>query len=386
MILRPILKEKFEKISPIPNASPIIQEMNLTRFRISHSAGWAMALVLGTTVTSAAPPSLSGDRIQAAQAYSRTHGGLALLVWEDGVLRHESYHNGHSATAPLHIYSGTKSFFGVLAAIASQEGLLDLDERVTRTIPEWRLRRFKRDVTIRHLLDFTSGLDSGFREIYGGIPPDKLKAAVQLPSGRKAGTVFVYGPGHLQVFGEVLNRKLASRGLTYERYLRDRLLDPLGIQPSKWREDGAGNVHLSAGMHLTARQWLKFGVLLAQNGDWEGKSLVDRGALAACYAGTPVNPAYGLTFWVNRHAADPAAREVDVETWLDKEPLPEDWSHACLSKAAPADLVCSLGSNGQRLYVVPSAGLVIVHQGKAGKFQDAAFLGKLFGSGKGPGS
>ena len=71
---------------------------------------------------------------------------------------------------------------------------------------------------------------------------------------------------------------------------------------------------------------------------------------------------------------------MDVEESLEIEPLPEDWSRACLSKQAPPDLICSLGSNFQRLYIVPSMGLVIVHQGKKGArgFRDAEFLPILF--------
>jgi hypothetical protein len=71
---------------------------------------------------------------------------------------------------------------------------------------------------------------------------------------------------------------------------------------------------------------------------------------------------------------------LDVEETLEIEPLPEDWGRACLSKQAPPDLVCSLGSNFQRLYIVPSMSLVVVHQGKKGArgFRDAEFLGILF--------
>lgn len=340
-------------------------------------AGWVLWWVTAAGLSAQEP--LSEDRIQQAYSYSKQHNGAGLLVWEKGATRFEKYAPGHGAGEPMHIYSGTKSFFGVLAVVAEQEGIIDLKERVAETLPEWRLRRFKREVTVRELLNFTSGLETGFEEIYGGGEPNKLKAGVALPSKAKPGTTFIYGPSHLQVFGEVLRRKLAPRGLTYEAYLESRVLTPLGIDYSKWRRDGAGNLHLSAGMHLTARQWLKFGILVAQGGTWEGASLVKREQLAQCFEGTQINPAYGLTFWLNRYASNPAAEEVDVETWLAKKPLPENWHNACLSKAAPDELICCLGSNAQRLYVVPSRGLVVLHQGRPGKFRDAEFLRILFG-------
>ena len=45
-----------------------------------------------------------------------------MIVAEAGVIRYEDYYNGHKGKEPLHIYSGTKSFFGVLAVIAEERG------------------------------------------------------------------------------------------------------------------------------------------------------------------------------------------------------------------------------------------------------------------------
>ncbi|HQZ27109.1 MAG TPA: hypothetical protein PK648_03100, partial [Verrucomicrobiales bacterium] len=166
---------------------------------------------------------------------------------------------------------------------------------------------------------------------------------------------------------------------TYERYLRHKLIDPLGISISEWRADSHGNVIPSAGMYMNARDWLSFGNMVVAGGTWKGRQLVETDSLRKCFTGTSINPAFGLCFWLNGHRDDPKAREVDVELLLDREPMPEDWSHSCLSKSAPKDLVCSLGSNFQRLYLVPSMQLTVVHQGKKGdNFRDAEFLAVLF--------
>ncbi|MEQ1842315.1 MAG: hypothetical protein ABL994_18070, partial [Verrucomicrobiales bacterium] len=133
----------------------------------------------------------------------------------------------------------------------------------------------------------------------------------------------------------------------------------------------------------TGRDWLGFGEMVCSGGSWKGKQIVRTDSLASCFKPTPINPAFGLCFWVNSYREQPNAREVDVELFLEKEPLPEDWSRACLSKNAPTDLICSLGSNFQRLYMVPSMNLVVVHQGKKGNdFRDAEFLSILFDGGQ----
>ena len=322
---------------------------------------------------------LSPKSIEAAHRYSLANSGIGLIVEEGGQVKFEKYYQGHARSTPLHIYSGTKSFFGVLAVIAEAEGLLSLDERVAETLPEWRGVSRKSRITLRDLLNFTSGIGTGFEEIYGGGNGDKCAVSVGLAAKHDRGTSFIYGPSHLQIFCEVLRRKLASRGINYETYLKQKVLDPLQINVSQWRADAAGNVVPSAGMYMTGRDWLHFGECVIQGGTWNGHQLVAPDRLAQCFQSTEINPAFGLCFWTNRLASAPASREIDVEEWLDIKPLPEDWRNACLSRSAPNDLLCSLGSNYQRLYMVPSMQLVVVHLGKKGKgFRDAEFLRILF--------
>lgn len=337
-------------------------------------------LILSTGNLTTAMAGLEMSSIRNAHRYSASGAGLGMIVWEAGQIRFEDYYNGHSVEKPLHIYSGTKSFFGVLAAIGVEEGWLDLDEPVSKTIPEWKSDPRRSRIIIRDLLDFTSGLETGFSEIYGRENPDKCAVAITLKAEHERGTAFVYGPSHLQVFCEVVQRKLKRRGTNYESYLYRKLIHPLQISIPKWRDDAVGNPCPSAGMYMTGRDWLKFGVMVVQGGNWNGKQLVETDSLRRCFVGTRINPSYGTNFWLNGYARQPDARVVDVEEWLDEEPMPTDWSRACLSKGAPSDMVAGLGSNFQRLYIVPSMQLVVVHLGKEGKFSDDEFLKRLFAS------
>lgn len=303
-----------------------------------------------------------------------------MIVEEGGKVRLERYAKGHGAGKAIHIYSCTKSYFGVLAVIAEEEGLLSLDEKVCETIPEWRDDKRKSQITIRELLNFTSGLVTGFEEIYGPSKEDKLLLALKLKTKAERGDTFIYGPGNLQVFCEVLRRKLKPKGLTYRQYLEKKITRPLGISIPTWRADNYGNEIPSAGMWLTSRDMLKFGEMVSRGGEWNGRRIVKSDTLAKCFQSTTINPAFGLCFWTNAYCNQEDAREVDVEEYLEVKPMPENWSRVCLSKKAPQDLVCSIGSNFQRLYVVPSMDLVIVHQGKKGArgFRDAQFLSLLF--------
>ena len=97
---------------------------------------------------------------EAALEYSAKHGGVAVLALKDGSPVCEGYTSGGAPDKAYELWSGTKSFNGIIAAAAVQDGLLALDEPVSKTIAEWRNDPQKSVVTIRQLLSLTSGLAS----------------------------------------------------------------------------------------------------------------------------------------------------------------------------------------------------------------------------------
>jgi hypothetical protein len=81
-----------------------------------------------------------------------------------------------------------------------------------------------------------------------------------------------------------------------------------------------------------------------------------------------------MGFWNNAMAGEASARELDVEEMLEPKWNRQDWHNVCLCSAAPSDLVASVGSGYQRLYVIPSMHLVIVRQGNFGRLSDGELL------------
>jgi len=71
----------------------------------------------------------------------------------------ERYANSGSANRRWPIFSGTKSFWGVAALAAAQEGLFKLDDPVSNTITEWKNDSRKSQITIRQLLSQTDGIE-----------------------------------------------------------------------------------------------------------------------------------------------------------------------------------------------------------------------------------
>ncbi|MCE0523258.1 MAG: beta-lactamase family protein [Methylacidiphilales bacterium] len=326
---------------------------------------FALILVLAWT----AP--LAGDEITAANfakaaKYSRTHGGLALRVEQGGAVIHEDYAPGFSASTPHKIYSGTKSFVAVGAAIAMQEGLLTLNEKASDTLTEWRGDR-RRAITLNELLSHTSGLDPDGDLIYPAR--DQLAAAVGVHLIDPPGTRFHYGAVGYQAFGEILKRKLRPRGENVEDWLRDKVFDPLDIDIAAWTHDGAGNPLLHSGLSLSAKEWARFGEFINRVSLGRREKPITGPSLALLLAGHRANPAYGMGFWLNRPPPVPRLQPItDLQLAIDGDQL---------YPGGPKDLVAAIGSEKQRLYMIPSLDLVVVRFGRETAFSDGDFLSRL---------
>jgi CubicO group peptidase (beta-lactamase class C family) len=163
------------------------------------------------------------------------------------------------------------------------------------------------------------------------------------------------------------------RGDSPTHYLERRVLRHLGLGSQRYLDDRAGNPLLAAGWVLNARQWAKLGQLVLAN----GAPVISRNSLEQCWRGTAANRAFSLGWWNNRAAPD--GREFDFEQMLIPKWQNQDWRDACLCRIAPGDLVACIGSEGQRLYVIPSLQLIVVRQANGGSFSDAHFLRLLLG-------
>ena len=320
---------------------------------------FAALLILAAGAASAFAE-LNPEAVRAAAAYSKNRRGASLLIMQGGRTLHEQ-----NATEARRIYSGTKAFWCLAALAAAQDGLLNLDDRVADTIPEWRNDPRKARVTIRQLLDFSAGLEQGLR-LHRDNPGNRDAIAIKLPIVAEPGSAFIYGPSQLQVFHAVLEAKLGRKPA--RAYLERRVLSRLGLGRQRYLLDSAGNPLLAAGWVLSAKQWAKIGQLAVKG----GSPVVSSGTFDNAFRGSPANRAYGFGWWNNRAA--PGGREFDFEAALTPKWHSQSWSNAAICNAAPNDLVMCVGSGYQRLYAIPSMQLVVVRHGRGGGFSDARFL------------
>ncbi len=309
-----------------------------------------------------------------AAKYSESKRGTSLLVIQNGRTIFERYANGGMVDGRWPIFSGTKSFWGLAALAAVSEGLFTLDEPVANTIAEWKGDPRKSQITIRQLLNLTSGIEDA-PHLHRESIRDRNAMAVRLSIVAAPGSRFIYGPSHLQIFGELLRRRLNGRSEI--SYLEEHIVGPLGLGALEYKRDARGNPLLASGFELAAREWSRLGELMVGRGSYHGRQIVSENLLQQALTGSSANSSYGLTFWLNRQA--PNSREIDFEKELDLPWERAQWTNVCICQAAPPDMVVALGSGYQRLFIIPSMNAVIVRQGHDAKFSDAHFLRLVLG-------
>jgi len=307
--------------------------------------------------------------IELAADYNRQTGGETMLVLHRGETVFEEYPNGWSAGEPHLLASGSKSFVGLAAIAAAEDGYIRLDDPASTSLTEWKDDPEKSAITYRQLLTFTSGMTASEpgTAIKGETPA--WAEIIDKPMKHKPGETFEYGAYHLYAFGEALQRILQKKtGETFESYLKRRILEPIGIKV-EWRmRCKDGNPQLGGGAYMTAKDWAAVGEFVRNKGEANGKSVIGAALIDELFVGTKANPAYGLTWWLKR----PIPEELDVETGHGGSLANSTW--------APDDLVMAAGLGEQRLYVIPSLQLVVVRNGpvsKARTYRDVAFLSRL---------
>jgi CubicO group peptidase (beta-lactamase class C family) len=203
----------------------------------------SIALVMWTISSSAQNESkLFDEFIQKALKSTPMVPGIGIAVVKDGkTILAKGYgyadpDNGVKATAETSYYiaSITKSFTGMLALMLADEGRIDLDVPLTTYKPFKNLKNKDvfENITIRELLNHTSGIENGyivFREAYTGdksleILTMLLEEKTEL---RKDGKTYKYDNLGYNIFAILLE---AEFGWKWQDLLQQRIFSPFGMK------------------------------------------------------------------------------------------------------------------------------------------------------------
>jgi CubicO group peptidase (beta-lactamase class C family) len=226
--------------------------------------------------------------------YANIH---SLLILRDSKLVFEKYFGGedennrlgeigfvnHNRETLHDIRSITKSVVGLAVLIAHSQGAIkNLDQPVFDLFPEYvkYAEGDKKQITIRHLLTMTPGLDWN-EELPPLDPknthfqmnnaPDPIEYVLSRRSIKEPGSAFEYNSGTTQLLAVILKK---TTGMNVEQLLKTHLLGPLGIKKFEFSKWTGGEPDADSGLRLRSRDLAKIGMLLMNDGKWKGKQVI----------------------------------------------------------------------------------------------------------------
>lgn len=236
----------------------------------------------------------------------------ALLVIDQGKISYEKYFLSGGVDEISGSFSMAKSIVGMLAGFALQDGAISrLDDEIKTWITEWADRP-EGKITVRDLLSMSANLNwdesywnpfSITTEAYYGST--MLHTALKQRLIHEPGKVYSYQSGTTQLLGIVVSRAVNK---TLAQYASEKIWQPLGAEKTAlWSIDHPENLN-EATVHPSmekayccfnarARDFAKIGQFILQQGQWNGKSLLNAKYVQEMTSGK-VADWYGYQWWV----------------------------------------------------------------------------------------
>lgn len=333
-----------------------------------------------------------GDRVLSPGAiaqlvdYAKQVDSFSLIVHHGQGIQFEAYWREFGPDDATETLSMAKSVLGLTFGFAVEDGSIgSIDDPVTDYLVEWE-GTDKESLTIRHVLQMASGLEH-FRFDYRllqnpynkairlFIGPDMENAILRFDLTAAPGTEFNYNSANTQLLMLILER---ATGRAYADYVSEKLWRPLGAKPATlWMDRAGGMPKAYAFFQARPRDWLRIGLAIKNKGVVDGRQVIPAEWLDAMFTPSPNNPKYGLQAWIGSpHVTERFYNRNTPFGVKQAEPFPAD------------DVVFFDGGGGQRVYVVPSADLVIVRTGMASADWDDGVIPNIIlrdlGYGQGP--
>lgn len=216
----------------------------------------------------------------------------AVVVWKDG-RKVGAWYFG-KAPKRIEAMSATKSIVNLaIGRLVTTGAIRSIDDPVSKYYPEWKQGR-KRAITIRQLLDHTSGMQSdGSQEVESS--PDVVQLALAAELTDEPGTHFYYNNKAVNLLAGIVQK---ASGKKMDALLQSDVFGPLGITNFVWVRDSAGNPYSYARLQMLPEDMAKLGQLVLDRGRWKGTQLIAPEWFDAIMRGSPIEPRAGLLWWL----------------------------------------------------------------------------------------
>ena len=278
------------------NVSPPITSTPTTGCSVSFESGPFTKVWPGLSWETATPESqgMCPDNIVEAMDYAFQDGNFtgAVIVIRNGYIVAERYADDRMATDLVTSWSVAKSFTSALIGKALDEGLISsLDQQVSEFIPAWK-DSDKEVITLRQLMTVKTALellDGG--DFYD--EEDQLQVSIDRNLiGQPGEQLYTYSNSDVMLAGEVVR---SSTSMTPKTYLDQKIGSVIRFS-GEWWQDTKGHILTYCCLDSTARDFGRFGLLFARNGEWEGQEILSDNWITESTA-PALSGQYGFYWW-----------------------------------------------------------------------------------------
>ena len=267
----------------------------------------------------------------------------SLLIIKDQKLILEEYFYGYDRTQLHNIHSCTKSVTSLLLGITlERHDKLNVDQPLFNFFPQYSsIKTEEREqITLRHVLTMTAGFaeddDSDNPE-----PEDVIKNILSRPMESIPGEKFRYDSECTNLLGGIIH--------TLENKQADELADEvlfnkLGISEYYWEKE-YGVLHCHSDLHLKSRDMAKIGLLVINNGYWNGEQIV---------------PEEWIDISTRPHVAETEFFDYGFQWWYRSKRNTPWWEDPVRGGKEENDMFHARGYGGQYIMIIRDLNMVIV--------------------------
>ncbi len=288
-----------------------------------------------------------------------------IVVHKDRVV-YERYLNGMTPDTPHIMFSCTKSFIGLFALMAIEEGLVTRDTPIVDIIPELDNGSGFSDATFGQVLhmtaslkfsefyddpdaeihDYVAVLGAGIKAVDWDGPQSLYDYASTLTKleGRAHGSVFEYQTPQADVLNWAVSRLFGQNFVTL---LESRLWSRLGMTGEAYvLLDATGNLFAGGGLNATAEDMARFAAVMLRNGHVGGDQIIPEAVI------------------------DTLSQGGSTEAFLMGPSAEEDmanghWSYCAqwwIRNTPGSEAIIALGVNGQWIYIDRNREVAVIKQ------------------------
>lgn len=197
------------------------------------------------------------DGLAAADEFS----GVVLVAGKSGPLfQHayglasKEYHVANRLDTKFNLGSINKLFTQIAIGQLVEQGKLSYDDKLGKYLPDYPNGEAAGKVTIRQLLNMSSGIGDFFGPKFEATPKDRLRSIKDFlslfaadPLAFEPGTKNQYSNGGYIVLGAIIEK---VSGQDYYEYVREHIFIPSGMQNTDWYEADQPTPNLASGYTL----------------------------------------------------------------------------------------------------------------------------------------